>query len=181
MNGSVEHKLHEVVADCIRKCGLSNCEILFDPACDGGQNIPLFKTEDKSRATRYSVVDILIIKNEKVKVIIEIEESDVTPIRICGKFLASALSKFYIHETKGNKKIKMDKSITFIQICSTKGLSDSSSKQEQWDNLEDSITGNISTTGKMKWKYRLIYGEAEDYKSYKCDELIEIIKEALNR
>ena len=178
MNGSVEHKLHKIVADCIRKCGLSNCEILFDTACDGGQNIPLFKTEDKSWATRYSVVDMIILKNDRIKVIIEIEESDRTPIRICGKFLASALSKFYIHETKGNKKIKMDKSVTFIQILSTKRLAENSVKKKQWNNLEKSINKILPIEDCNIKNYKIIHGEVKNFE-FECRELVTIIKKSL--
>lgn len=181
MNGSVEHKLHEVVADCIKGCLPSNCELLKDPACRGNQNLQLFFTDEKSRAARYSVVDMLILKNNKIKVIIEIEESDKTPIRICGKFLASALASCFIHESRGDKPIKMDKQVTFIQICSTEKLKSGSSKKEQWGNLKKSIKNLLILNKLSVCRYELLWGKPKDFKKDKCEDLLKIIKESIGQ
>jgi hypothetical protein len=78
----------------------------------------------------------LICKGDKIKVVIEIEESDKKPTHICGKFLTTALSKYYIRkeETK-----EMSDSILFIQIVDTSRLPDKSKKPGQWEKLESSI------------------------------------------
>jgi len=70
--------------------------LLRDKACGGNQHIPLFCTSEKSRETEYCNVDMMILKNDKIKVIVEIEESNVKPTQICGKLLTSALSRFFI-------------------------------------------------------------------------------------
>jgi len=78
---------------------------LKDSACGGEHTLPLFCSEERSYATRYACVDLLILKEQKVKVIMEIEESNVKPIHIFGKFLTSAMAKYYIF---GKEKYEME-------------------------------------------------------------------------
>ncbi len=96
-----------------------NVTLLRDAACGGNQHIPLFCNDRKSRETEYCNVDMMILKGSRIKVIIEIEESNVKPTQVCGKFLTSALSKHYLHPSG---KAEMDKSVTFIQILDTSAL-----------------------------------------------------------
>ncbi len=67
-----------------------------------------------SRATEYCNVDLLLFKDDKIKAIVEIEESNVKPTQISGKLLTSALSKFYIHESNGDKPVGMAENVLFI-------------------------------------------------------------------
>jgi len=85
------HPLHEIIGDCINANEFPGCKIVKSQDCGGHQDVPLFCSEVKSRKTRYCLVDMLMMKDDKIRVIIEIEESDVKPTQICGKFLASAL------------------------------------------------------------------------------------------
>ena len=170
------HQLHELVGNCIEKNinEFSDCKIVKDPACSGKQHIPLFYTTIKSRKTKYCNVDLLIIKNAKIKVIIEIEESNCKPTQICGKFLTSALCSCYIHPLENNKPIEMDNDVVFIQILNTNKLPKASSKFAQWENLEEAIN-NILPIGKIN-KYKLIYGSIADFKDLNKDKCIEIAK-----
>jgi hypothetical protein len=43
-------------------------------------------------------VDLLILCNRKIRVIVEIEEADLTPTQIAGKFLTSALASHFNHD-----------------------------------------------------------------------------------
>ena len=98
----MKHPLHKAIGDMFTGGLLPGYEILKDPACGGEQNIPLFCSEEKSNQTKYCDVDLLIVKSNKIKVIIEIEQANIKPTQICGKFLTSALSSFYIHEDEDN-------------------------------------------------------------------------------
>jgi hypothetical protein len=40
----------------------------------------------------------------------------VKPTQICGKLLTSALSRFYIHESHGERPVEMAENVLFIQI-----------------------------------------------------------------
>lgn len=116
---------------------------------------------------------------DKIRVIIEIEETDVKPTQICGKFWTSALSSYYIHDSE-NTPIGMDDSVLFIQILNPSQPKEKTSKIKQWENLEKSIK-NLLPLNKIR-EYKLLYGNVSDFKNRKgnkCAELITYIKEAL--
>jgi len=176
------HPLHKTVGECIDSHKFPNCKIIKDPACGGQQNIPLFCRKKKSNETEYCNLDLLILKDNKIRVIIEIEEADITPIQICGKFLTSALSSYFIHESENNIPIRMGDSVSFIQILNRSRLKVASAKAEQGENLEKSIRKILPIQGSKIRKYRLLYGNASDFRGRdgnKCTELITYIKEAL--
>lgn len=176
----MEHPLHKIIGECINSNEFPHCKIIKDPACGGQQNVPLFCSKDKSNETEYCNVDLLMIKDNKIRVIIEIEETGVQPTQICGKFLTSALSSYYIHDSENNTPIGMSGSILFIQILNTSQLKEKTSKSRQWENLKKSIK-NILPIDIIR-KYELLYGNVPDFKNRKgnkCAELITYIKEAL--
>ena len=77
------HPLHFAIAEQIERNLHSNCLLIKDTACGGFQHIPLFNSRRKSRKTQYGKVDLLILKDEKIKVIVEIEEPNKKPTQIC--------------------------------------------------------------------------------------------------
>ena len=88
-----DHPFHLKIGTLVRGlCLPSIREIWMDPACnpDSPGVITLFHGTGPDRV-RFCLVDILITLPNKV-VIIEIEESDVKPLHLFGKFFASALS-----------------------------------------------------------------------------------------
>lgn len=178
----VQHPLHKVIGECIDSHEFHNCKIIKDPACGGQQNVPLFCSEDKSNKTEYCNVDLLILKDDKIRVIIEIEETDITPIKICGKFLTSALSRYFIHESENNIPLGMSDSVSFIQILNTVRLKAGAAKPNQWKNLEESIRNTLPIEGSRIRRYKLLSGNVSDFEGRKnnsCVELISCIKETL--
>ena len=174
-----KHPLHECIGNVIDKeiSGLSGVEVIKDPACGGSQNIPLFCSSDKSNRTEYCNVDLLILKNKKVKVIVEIEEANIKPTQICGKFLTSALSVFFIHESENNEPIGMDDSVLFIQFLDTYKLKlEKTSKIEQWKNLTKSIQSIIPVNNSKINSYKLFYGDVSRFDN---KSLVSSIKEYL--
>ena len=140
-----------------------------DKACGGKQYVPLYGSLRASNEAKYCNVDMLILKGNKIKVIIEIEESDIKPVHVFGKFLASASSLCYIYD---KKTYGMDKSVSFIQIIDISGLPDKNSKRNQCKNIESSIK-------KIESKitdYRLI--PIRDYEKEK-DGILKIISRCL--
>jgi len=176
----MEHPLHKAIGDIFTADLLPEYEILKDPACAyDGQNIPLFCSEEKSSATEYCNVDLLIAKDNKIRVIFEIEETDVKPTQIYGKFLTSALSSHYIRESAGNKVYSMGDSVLFIQILDTSKLKkDKTAKIEQWNNIKDSISKIIPVKESRIKDYRLFYGDALEFSvnGEKRKELIGCIR-----
>jgi hypothetical protein len=156
-------------------------ELLRDEACGGNQRIPLFCVSKKSRQSEYCNVDMMVLKNNKVKIIIEIEESDVKPTQVCGKFLTSALARYYIHESKCNEPIEMDDSVTFIQIVdASKLVKDKTRKFEQWDALKESIRELLPLKNGSKIKrYDLVYDSGSDFSNKpNLNRLVSIVEEA---
>ncbi len=175
----MEHLLHKAIGDMFTGDLIPGYEILKDPACAyDGQNIPLFCSEKKSDQTEYCNVDLLIVKSNKIKVIIEIEEANIKPTQICGKFLTSALSSFYIHENKVRNTFKMDEKVLFIQILDTSKLKEGTNKIEQWRNIEKSINQIIPVRDSKIRKYSISYGEAKEFgvNGTKRKELIKCIQ-----
>lgn len=179
----MEHPLHKSIGDMFTGDLLPGYEVLKDPACGGKQNIPLFCSDKKSNQTEYCNVDLLIGKSNRIKVIIEIEEANVKPTQICGKFLTSALSFFYIYEDKDNKVYSMDDPVLFIQILDTSKLKkDKTLKIKQWENIETSIRRIIPVESSKIDDYRLFYGDASEFgaNGEKRKELIGRIRKFLS-
>lgn len=179
-----KHPLHRIVGQCVSNCRFPNCKIIKDPACGGRQNVPFFCSKDKLNKTEYCNVDLLMLKNNEIRVIIEIEETDITPTRICGKFLTSALSSYFIHESENNNPIRMSDSVLFVQILNTSRLKERTAKLDQWKNLEKSIRKILPIQGSRIRKYKLLYGNVSEFKGRhrnKCTELITYIKRYFGR
>lgn len=177
----MNHQLHRLIGKIIKENFSSEeFEVLLDRACGGEQNIPLFSTRKKSRATEICDVDILIMKNGKIKVIFEIEESNVKPTQICGKFLTSALSSYYID--KKNKVFPMDNSVLFIQILDTSKLNeDKTSKLIKWANVEQAIKDILPIKDRNLDHYKIFFGDVSDFglNGKRRNELIAHLKDYL--
>lgn len=134
------HPLHLKIGDMFDKILTDDFRLIRDKDCGGNQKIPLFMNKEKSRKTQLCNVDLLIIKKDQIHSVIEIEESDGKPTQVCGKFLTTALSRYYIHKKENNKPIPMSEEVIFIQFVNTSGLKqEQTSKNEQWKNIEKSI------------------------------------------
>ena len=175
------HELHKAIGAAIADAKLPGCVVIKDPACGGDQSIPLFCCPEKSSKTEYCDVDLLIVKDNKVRVIVEIEEANITPIQICGKLLASALSSHFIHE-KWGAPVEMGDSVLFIQVLDTSKLNlDKTSKTEQWSRVEKSIRGVLPIMGSSICCYRMFQGDTKDFAlgSEKTEGLIACIRSFL--
>ncbi len=156
MTMPVNHPLHVKVTDMVEKALPKSCKLVRDKACGGNQRIPLFLSKEKSRKTELCNVDLLVLKDNKVRLIVEIEESDVKPTQVCGKFLCSALSRYYIHEAEGDNPVEMDKDVVFLQVVCTSGLKRGNSKIEQWRRLESSIRETLPLKNSSITEYRIL-------------------------
>ena len=180
----MKHLLHQEIGKIINrnKNYFVDCQIIYDPACDSSssktkQNIPLFSSRFKSNMTEYCNVDILIIKDNRVKIIIEIDESNLKPTHICGKFLTSALSLYYIHPNDKNEPVEMADSVSFIQVLDISNLDEEfSSKTIQWQNIEESIQKIVPLNKSKITNYKLIFGEVSKSKLLEKNLINQILK-----
>lgn len=161
----MSHDLHMRIADRLEAALSGVCTVLRDKACGGAQHIPLFVGFDKSRATGYCNVDLLIRQGALVRGIIEIEESDIKPTQICGKFLTSALATFYEHKNDGRLPLG-GASLFFVQVVDSSNLKrERTAKFKQFENLQQSI-GQLLPLGQSPiTKYRLFEVNGSDDES----------------
>ena len=162
------HPLHRQIGRLLENTfkAYPTIKIVKDPACNWNdekelQQIPLFCSENKSRHSRYCCVDFLILQKGKIRGIIEIEESDIKPTQICGKFLTSAMSRCYIHKKDGGV-VDIAESAFFIQVIDSSKFKGRSAKLKQFGNMEKSIRGIIPLKGSKVKDYRLFHGKNGD-------------------
>ena len=165
------HPLHELVGEAVAGAELVGYTVLRDTACGGDQHLPLFCSELKSFATQFCNVDLVILGPsppgdgyDKVKVVLEIEEANVKPVQVFGKFFSCALSSYFIHEIANNAPVPMADSVLFVQILDTSKLKkDRTAKMEQWRNIERTIQGVIPIKGSPFDHYKLFFGDNRDF------------------
>ncbi|RKY35193.1 MAG: hypothetical protein DRP78_05685 [Candidatus Omnitrophota bacterium] len=172
----MNHPLHFEIGNKLKKYN-QLCDIILDTACGGNQNIPIFLEEEKAFETEVCNVDALFIKNNRIINIIEIEEANIKPIQICGKFLTSALGKFFIHKTFKNKRICYDNSVLFLHILDTSKLrKDKTKKFNQGLKIERKIQDLIKNDcwpSNIK-EYALFFTKVDEKENQnKIVELIE--------
>jgi hypothetical protein len=131
---NIRHPLHRKVGNLMCQwCDPSR--LVLDPACSAhGHNAPIFLVPEKSRAAEICNVDALLLCGDYVRLIIEVEETDIKPTNICGKFLTSALGMCYIHRTHGIRQYHL-RDATFVQILSSAGLHGARSKKRRQAQL----------------------------------------------
>lgn len=167
------HPLHQAIGQIITQDGFPRCEILKDPACDTSpqQHVTLFQGAGPDRV-RFCQVDILIALPEKATVIIEIEESNVKPVQIFGKFFASAFSTH--HDTN-----PIDQPLLFIQVVDTAALKLGKTKKGgQWSVIKAIIKSQSKKWPGRDVRYELVEGNANEFssESEKGTHLIQMVK-----
>lgn len=140
---------------------LPGLHLLMDPACGKeGRHISLFSMASGTRV-RYCDVDILIATDAGARVIIEIEESNVKPVQIFGKFFASAFSDCY-YEPEQSKPRPILEPALFIQVLDSTKLKAESKKAEQWACLGESIRSILPCLRTRTWEYHMFFGESPE-------------------
>jgi hypothetical protein len=173
------HAIHMAMGRLFEKSLPTGCVLIRDEACGGEQRIPLFCTLEKSRATELCNVDMLVLKENRIRIIVEIEESNVKPTQICGKLLTAALDKYFIHESENDEPIRMDETVTFVQIVDTSRLVKSkTAKYSQWNALQGLIDGVLPLKGSNIKRYSLFYWDEMDSKTDERDRIVSLIQQA---
>lgn len=140
----MSHRLHKAVADALGTAVSDHYTVLKDPACGGDQHLPLFLHKEKSRAHKLCNVDALVLLDGRLKVIVEIEETNIKPTQICGKFLTSALAQYFTHANTHDTPIEKADAVLFLQVVDSTKLKDKSRKIKQFAFLEESIRTLLS-------------------------------------
>lgn len=178
------HELHRIIGEALLEFSHPpNCEVIWAPESGGNHTLPLFCSQEKSSDTRYCLVDGLLVQRSAIRVILEIEESDNRPFTLAGKVYAAALSRWFIHRTKGDKPIPMNDPTLFIEILNTGKLSKRTKKPEQWRNLQKSLRETLPLRGSCISDYKLLWGDPTDFgpSGEKRRLLIEHVRFALGQ
>ena len=178
----MSHPLHKAVGATLRQLEqLVPGNLLLDQACGGKQNIPLFLSNVKSNQTECCNVDAMYIFDNKIKIVFEVEESNIKPTQICGKLLTTMISRFYIHNTSKNVAIEFDENALFIQILDTsKLIYPYTSKPDQFINIEAELVKTINNLKDSPIKkYKLLLGTSHDKYNSINDDLTEFIRSEL--
>jgi hypothetical protein len=173
------HPLHEIISDLLAANIPRGCILVKDPACRGDQWIPLFCSNKKSLPNGFCNVDLLILSNERIRVIVEIEEAKVTPTQIAGKFLTSALSSYFIHNRHGGVAIPKHDRLWFLQFVDTSRLPKGSSKPAQWRNIEAGIRSFLPLGGITE--YNLFHVAEAEFRGQAEQQVVEIIRTAVEQ
>lgn len=152
------HPLHVAVANHIKKRLAERCELFKDSACDGTHHVSLFVENEKRFDTRMCDVDLLIVVEDKVRVIVEIEESGFLLTKICGKFLQSAIAKYFIHDSRSEPVVKYANRVLFVQILDgSKCLPEGTQKNKQAEMIEQKIRSILPLKGSTITEYHLLF------------------------
>lgn len=187
-----DHPLHEKIYSIVEPFDGKNnntVHVYADHACSGKEGrVSLFLEPTKKRENHICDVDSLIVRGDKIKIILEIEESGRQPVRIFGKVLASAIATHFCPPEKplpdgiSKDRISKDKNVLFIQIISSSGLKKNSRRKEQWKQIGKYLE-RLVRDGHVKGikGYKMLIGEDSDFEdnSEKAIELTTILKSLL--
>ena len=171
----MSHDLHKLIGGTVLKEVPGG--VLLDEACGGGQQLPLFCSLNKGRDTQFCKVDLLVLQNNKVRVVMEIEESNIKPTQIGGKFITTALSSHFCHD-RLEKSCAMAESVLFIQVVDGSKLKKQSQKPNQFKKLGIQIQNVIPLKNSSVKEYRLFIWSKRESKKVLSD-IVKAIKNAL--
>ena len=127
---------------------------ILDKACGGNHAVKIYFDSPFSIATEFAQVNILLMKNKKVRAIIEIEETRNNPVRIFGKAFAAHFARYFFNPSL--KEPIEYRDILFIQIIVKDTMTNN--KLKQFENIKEVINQNLRTyKGSIK-EYEMIIG-----------------------
>jgi len=164
----MQHPLHHKIAEAFKQEFSNDYIVLTDVDCacgDERHRLPLFIGSNARSEAPMCCVDILIVSSHGIKVVVEIDESDLKPTQICGKFLTSALATQFVHQPSGNGPYPMCKETLFVQVLdSSKWKNGKTRKDLQASEIESRINGMLplKISGISKYMLFSVNGDEPD-------------------
>jgi hypothetical protein len=108
------YELHKAIGEVLRSIEYPDMEVLLDSACGGdGKQIRLYGDELAGRNSCLAYVDAALVVRGEIKVVIEIEYSNVRPLYLCSKAFATALSNYH---SRRRVRIPLADKMMFVQV-----------------------------------------------------------------
>jgi hypothetical protein len=171
----LDHGLHKRVGQILNDAivDVQDVNVLLDEACGGKQRIPLWANN-----VPLCCVDCAVELEGEIILIVEIEETDIKPTKIFGKFMTSAMAEEY---RRGSKKpIKISEHTSFLQVIkySKSNTNRHSLKPSQLISMESSIQ-ELAKKKNSKIKvvqYKLVRHSDENFEH----DIKDYVKKALS-
>ena len=154
------YELHTAVGDFLRNSAFPGAEILLDQACGGPGQIRLYGDDVQGEARCMTYADAAILFAGEVKVIIEMDYSNVRPNAICGKLLSTAISAYY---KSGPQRVPFSDSMLFVQVIQHATGDSQTHKVQQCRYLESEINRLLKAARSRIACYSIHYGKPEDF------------------
>lgn len=153
--------LHKLIGGIIQDVEAPNSQLILDPLCGGTHMIQLFFTDEASFATRACCVDAAIIVDGRVKVIVEVEETGLRPVQLCGKVFVCLLASHFIHR---GTRYPLAESVGFIQVIR---LHNEIHKLSQCRQLRQSIRDILARVNGRVTTYEIFHWHESEFESEK--------------
>lgn len=154
------YEIHKAIGDILRNLSISDAEVMLDSACGGTGQIRLYGVDSGCGSRCIAYVDAAIVLEKEIKVVIEIDFSNVRPVALCGKVLGTAISN---HFKRKKHRIPLSDSMLFIQVVQHATDKPQSRKLEQCRYLEAEIGSCLVAAKNRITQYSFHYGMPEDF------------------
>jgi hypothetical protein len=176
-----DHPLHRLIGAIVSYAehDFPNTTVILDKICGGTQNIQLFCNDSPSNSTRFCKLDIGILRCDQLRAMIEIEESNIGVVQLCGKAAASRLASHFIHR---KHKYPRAARVSFMQFvgCSAGPNTQTPSKKGQLLYLQPLLQRLLDPLEPFTFQYDVFYGLAEDFSYWDAQTQIrDHLREAL--
>jgi hypothetical protein len=155
--------LHEAIGRVLieLEARIPGSQVILSDHCGGREQIRLYGG-DQPDAPCIVYADAAVVIRDEIKVVIEVEESNLRPLHLCGKVLGTAVSTYH----RGRRgRIPLSDSLLFIQIFVKESEDEAWSKLAQCHYLENKIRECLPPNVNRIKGYYFHYGTAEEYNS----------------
>jgi hypothetical protein len=156
------YEIHKAVGNILLELrdSITGLEVMLDTTCGGSHTVPLYGLDSGDGSDHLVEVDAAIILGNEIKVVVEIDKSDLRPVALCGKVLGTAISTHY---RLGNTVIGLSESMLFIQVLEKSAANLDTPKARQCKYLEREIGRFLSAANNRVKKYSFHYGMPEEF------------------
>jgi hypothetical protein len=152
--------IHKAVGKILLDLSIPGTEVMLDSACGGPTTVPFYGLDHGEGSDHIVEVDAAIVFKNEIKVVVEIDASDLRPVALCGKVLATAISN---HFRLGKVSIPLSDSLLFIQVVQHSADKTNTSKLRQCKYMAREIKKCLVAAKNRITEYSFHYATTEDF------------------